>query len=190
MVLSQPNCILKNNETMSIKLKQQTMRDLVVLILLLGIECFASAFPTKSSFILLQQNSQNIYCQLLLLQDNGKYKYYELEFLNERFLEIKMTDSLSGIWNRENEFIYLYSNYYCDLETEEQKQIQKVLMSDHFIKDYMCLSIIDDCTLTVPNLYHQFRCIDSLISDSNGNLPLNYIGPELNRVKKRFNFAV
>ena len=172
MVLSQPNCILNKGNNIS---KIKIMKKLAFLILFFCLGGLSLAFPTKATFILFQPSALHTYCQLLFLKDNGNYKYYELELFNERFLEIKLTDSLSGIWNRENDFIYLYSDYYCDLETEEQKQIQKVLMSDHFIKDYMCLSIIDDCTLTVPNLYHQFRCVDSLISDSNGHLPLNLI---------------
>lgn len=149
------------------------MRKLAFLILFFCFGGLSLAFPTKATFILFQPSALHTYCQLLFLKDNGDYKYYELELFNERFLEIKLTDSLSGVWNLENESIHLYSDFYCNLETEEQKQLCKVLMNNHFIDDYMCLRIIDDCTLSIPNLYHQFRCVDSLIPSSNDSLIMN-----------------
>lgn len=149
------------------------MRKLASLILFICISGLSLAFPSKSTFMLVLKNAQHTYCHLLFLKDKGDYTYYELDITNERFLEIRVTDSLSGIWDVENEVIHLYSDFYCNLETEEQKQIYKVLMSDHFIGNYKCLRIIDDCTLSVPNLYHQFRCIDMLIPNSNDFLKVD-----------------
>lgn len=143
------------------------MKNLVFAFLLFCIVGSSFAFPSKGVFMLALKNAQHTYCHLLFLRDNGNYTYYTLDITNERFLEIKLTDSLSGVWDVENEFIYLYSDFFCNLETEEQKQLCKVLMSNHFIGNYKCLSIIDDCTLSVPNLYHQLRCIDMLIPSSN-----------------------
>lgn len=150
------------------------MKRFTFVVLFCLINSWLFAFQPKIMYVLFQPSPQNSYLRILLLEDNAKFKYYELLMSNNPFLNVTITDSISGTWDSDDKHIYLFSNYYCELEDENLKRIQEVLMCNRFICDYLCLTIIDDCTLSIPNLYHQFRCVE-LLNDSNDFKQLDFI---------------
>jgi hypothetical protein len=126
------------------------------------------AFPTKATMVLFQPNSSISYLHILFLNEDGEYKYYELQINNKQDLMVSVTDSLFGKWHKDDDKILFFSKEYLK-SNKKNKLLLRISTSNCLFKDSVCMKIVDECTLEMiyPELYRNFRKIDCVFSEEN-----------------------
>ena len=124
------------------------------------------AFSPVGTYVLFQPNSQMSYLHFLRFDTNGRYVYYEFTISNERVVSISLSDSIFGKWFVYENKIYLFSRDYLEAESIDEKNIYRILPYKSLVGDSLQLTIVDDCTLSHPDIYRQFKCVDVIFPDS------------------------
>lgn len=122
------------------------------------------AFSPVGTYVLFQPNPQMSYLHFLRFDTNGRYAYYEFAISNERVVSISLKDSISGKWFVHENKIYLFSHDYLAAAVDE-KNVYRILPYESLVGDSLQLIIADDCTLSHPDIYRQFRCVNELASN-------------------------
>lgn len=121
------------------------------------------ALSPIGTYVLFQPNPQISYLHFLRFDDGGDFFYYECTISNMQNLSVSLTDSVFGKWFQQEKNVYLYSDRYLESESNEVKNLYRILPVKSLMGDSLMLTIVDECTLNHPDLYRQFKCSDSII---------------------------
>ena len=124
------------------------------------------AFSPVGTYLLFQPNSQKSYLHFLRFDTIGEYVYYEFTISNERTISITLSDSTFGKWFVQENKIYLFSCDYLESESSDVENIYRIMPYESLIGDYLLLTVVDDCTLSHPDIYRQFKCVNEISPSS------------------------
>ena len=118
------------------------MKRIITIIFFCLLNSQLLAFPTKATMVLFQPNSSISYLHMLFLNENGEYKYYELQINNKQDLMVSVTDSLFGKWYKDDDKIFFLSKEYLKSNKNNKLLLRIIFLFIRIILPYKINQIV------------------------------------------------